>query len=130
MIRASRSQSDTGREPSSAGGAAQRAAGAGLCPARFLRPQATPDRGQRKARQSLTKTHVHPRIAGCPEALPTERDASAKWRDKEQAHPELHPVSRLTLLSLETARDTEVLNSSGFFCAKVVMRLVAAVTTP
>lgn len=86
--------------------------------------------GQRKARQSLTKTHVHPRIAGCPEALPTKRDASAKWRDKEQAHPKLRPVSRLTLLSLETARDTEVLNSSGFFCAKVVMRLVAAVTTP
>lgn len=36
----------------------------------------------------------------------------------------------LTLLNLETARETEVLNSSGFFCAKVVMRLVAAVTTP
>lgn len=36
----------------------------------------------------------------------------------------------LTLLSLATARDTDVLKSSGLFWARVVMRLVAAVTTP
>lgn len=35
-----------------------------------------------------------------------------------------------TLLSLATARDTEVLNSSGLFWAREVMRLAAAVTTP
>ena len=35
-----------------------------------------------------------------------------------------------TLLSLATASETEVLKSSGLFWARVVMRLVAAVTTP
>lgn len=39
-------------------------------------------------------------------------------------------MDELTLLSLATARDTAVLKSSGFFCARVMMRLVAAVTTP
>lgn len=39
-------------------------------------------------------------------------------------------IDELTLLSLATASDTAVLKSSGFFWARVMMRLVAAVTTP
>lgn len=39
-------------------------------------------------------------------------------------------VVQLTLLSLETANDTQVLNSSGFFWLRQVMREMAAVTTP
>lgn len=35
-----------------------------------------------------------------------------------------------TLLSLATASEMDVLKSSGLFWARVVMRLVAAVTTP
>ena len=37
---------------------------------------------------------------------------------------------RLTLLSRDTASDTQVLNSSGFFWLRQVMREIAAVTTP
>lgn len=39
-------------------------------------------------------------------------------------------TERLTLLSLATASEMDVLKSSGLFWARVVMRLVAAVTTP
>lgn len=35
-----------------------------------------------------------------------------------------------TLLSLATAKDTDVLKSSGLFWAREVIRLAAAVTTP
>ena len=40
------------------------------------------------------------------------------------------PWAVLTLLSLETASDTQPLYSSGFFLARVSIRLTAAVTTP
>lgn len=53
-----------------------------------------------------------------------------KLSNEDQIHPAVCPHHGLTLLSRETARETEVLNSSGFFWASVVMRLVAAVTTP
>ena len=74
---------------------------------------------------------MHCRITDCPEAVPTEQDTRLVHKvTKTKPTVSSLPLRRLTLLNLETARDTEVLNSSGFFCAKVVMRLVAAVTTP
>lgn len=39
-------------------------------------------------------------------------------------------VATLTRLSRDTAKETHVLNSSGFFWLKQVMREIAAVTTP
>lgn len=38
--------------------------------------------------------------------------------------------STLTRLKRDTARETQVLKSSGFFLQRQVMRLTAAVTTP
>lgn len=60
-------------------------------------------------------------------AVTVQSFLSSTWAD---AWVLIENITNITRLNLETAKETDILNSSGFFCASAVIRLVAAVTTP